>query len=174
MRTRLKTEIKTSFMYTLRTTHKTALRTTETPHERCGFTAVEQVNRDNVKVTNAVHSSFVQGQDRLAFPFTDKWQAEWKGAAAWGDGSLSRPTLALIFLPTDISLPRRRKYVKLRGYVDYNISDVPVWRNGDFDRPISTFKQHTAQHQQSLSLWCEQTVQKYATIRITHGCGSSK
>jgi len=65
---------------------------------------------------------------------------------AWGDGSLSRPTQALIFLPTDISLPRRRKYVKLRGYVDYNISDVPVWRTGDFDRPIPTFKQHEASH----------------------------
>jgi len=68
---------------------------------------------------------------------------------AWGDGSLSRPTQALIFLPTDISLPRRRKYVKLRGYVDYDISDVPVWRTGDFDRPISTFKQHSAQHEVS-------------------------
>jgi len=71
---------------------------------------------------------------------------------AWGDGSLSRPTQALIFLPTDISLPRRRKYVKLRGYLDYDISDVPVWRIGDFDRPISTFKQNSAQHEESLTL----------------------
>jgi hypothetical protein len=59
-----------------RITNKTALRTIEMPHERCGFTAVEQVNRDSINETNAVHSSLVQGQDRLAFSFTAKWQAE--------------------------------------------------------------------------------------------------
>jgi len=80
---------------------------------------------------------------------------------AWGDGSLSRPTQALIFLPTDISLPRRRrKYVKLRGYVDYDISDVhvPAWRTGDLAvrSPLSS---STLLSTKSLSLWCEQNVQ---------------
>lgn len=98
-------------MHPARTTHKTALRTAETPLERRGSTAVEQVNRDSINETNAVHSSLVQGQDRLAFSFTAKWQAEWKGAGSVGRW-LSVTSYTSSHLPTHWHFTPKKKKIR--------------------------------------------------------------
>jgi hypothetical protein len=101
-----------------------------------------------------VHSSLVQGQDRLAFSFTAKWQAEWKGAGSVGRW-LSVTSYTSSHLPTHWHFTPKKKKIREASWLRrlrHQRCTVPVWRTGDFDRPISTFKQHSAQHEESLTL----------------------
>jgi hypothetical protein len=148
------------------------LRATAAPHKRCGFTADERVNGDTAvkQMPCTLHSC----RDKIIrhSPSLASVRQNERVQAALGDGSLSRPALALIFLPTDISLSRRRKYVQLRGYVDDDITDVTgatSTSTGWYPLSSSTLLS-TKFH--FCAICPNQSVKK--KIRILHGNGSSK